>query len=538
MTFFNSLRFVFLCALSLSVGWGIRGNFGHEFGAMIPGALAAMAAVALSQREDWQRRGAYFAMLGALGWSFGGSISYMWVIGYTHSGQMESQIYGYACLFIIGFTWAAIGGAGTALSACVDRAKLVSLFPPMLAVFAAWWLQDQIVPQIEKIETADERHLGILYWYDTDWIAALLAILAVALLAAARRRFDWGCSLVMHLAIGWWAGFLTVVIANKLGYEFRMTPPRGDNWSGVLGMVGGMLLFLLRHKLKPVAYAALACGTWGGLGFVGATLLKLIEVKYVPVVLSQLFGPGAWQTNWHSVLEQTYGFINGIGIGLVMLYLTPRLPAIKDEPANGHWTEGVAVAFVLLLIPYLNIVKNVGNLIKEHAVPSSLYGWPTIHWFQVACGLLALAFWVLYRRHRRRPLSLIPVNPLGQVQLLYLALLWVIVLGNLAHAIPGFSEQRLITEGVIHCNAVICTLGILLWPEMNSRLTLNEETFHLGLLVRKAIVAFVVMSFAAVGFTWATRAIWGNEFAGQGAYHVRFGPDAPHGEPSRDRKHP
>ena len=47
-------------ALSLSVGWGIRGNFGHEYGAMIPGALAAMAAVLLSGRDDWWRHIAYF----------------------------------------------------------------------------------------------------------------------------------------------------------------------------------------------------------------------------------------------------------------------------------------------------------------------------------------------------------------------------------------------------------------------------------------------------------------------------------------------
>ena len=32
-----------LGALSLSIGWGIRGNFGHEVGAALPGALAAMA---------------------------------------------------------------------------------------------------------------------------------------------------------------------------------------------------------------------------------------------------------------------------------------------------------------------------------------------------------------------------------------------------------------------------------------------------------------------------------------------------------------
>src|SRR5437870_9094821 len=101
--------FVTLAALSLSLGWGIRGNFGHEFGAMIPGALAGMAVALLSGRADWQRRVAQFGLFGAVGWAFGGSISYMQVIGYTHSGHSPSALYGFACLFVIGFLWAAAG---------------------------------------------------------------------------------------------------------------------------------------------------------------------------------------------------------------------------------------------------------------------------------------------------------------------------------------------------------------------------------------------------------------------------------------------
>jgi hypothetical protein len=120
-TFSGTVSFYVLTALSLWLGWGIRGNFGHEYGAMMPGALAAMAAVLLSGRDDWQRRIVYFAMFGALGWSFGGSISYMQVVAYTHSGDSTSVLYGFACLFVIGFLWAALGGAGTALPAVVDQ---------------------------------------------------------------------------------------------------------------------------------------------------------------------------------------------------------------------------------------------------------------------------------------------------------------------------------------------------------------------------------------------------------------------------------
>ena len=50
---------VLLVLLSLSIGWGIRGNYGHESGAMIPGALAAIAAALMSGREDWRRLGVW-----------------------------------------------------------------------------------------------------------------------------------------------------------------------------------------------------------------------------------------------------------------------------------------------------------------------------------------------------------------------------------------------------------------------------------------------------------------------------------------------
>jgi hypothetical protein len=529
-------RTVTLCALSLSIGWGIRGNFGHEYGAMIPGALAALAAVVLSGRLDWWRRAPYFAMLGALGWSFGGSISYMWVIGYTHSGHLPSQTYGYACLFVIGFLWGALGGAGTALPACLDRERLTSLFSPMLAVFAAWWLQDLIVPRIDPVSSS-LRHHGSLYWYDSDWIAALLAMSAVLVLAALRRRVDWGSSFILHLATGWGAGFLFMVfMTERLGVEFRMTPPRGDNWAGILGMTGGLFVFCLRERLWPVGYAALVAGIWGGVGFAAATFFKLIEVKYVPPLLTQLFGPGTWQTNWHSVLEQTYGLINGIGIGVVMFHLAGCLPEAAEEPRTGRWTQGLAVAFVLLLIPYLNLVKVVPTLIKFRALPPELYGWSSLTWFNLAAGALALAVIVLIFRHFSRPLALVPENPQGQTELLYLTLLWCMVFGNLARAIPPFAEQRLITEGVIHFNAVACTFCMLWWapPAIDHRL----ENPASPALLRNLFAGLAVLIVTVTVCTWGTRAMWGDTWVKEAGNHRRFGPEARHGKPPLDEPHP
>lgn len=527
------------CALSLSIGWGIRGNFGHEYGAMIPGALAAIAAALFSGRADWQQRVAYFGMFGGLGWSFGGSISYMQVIAYTHSGHGPSQFYGFACLFVIGFAWGALGGAGTALPAVLDRQRLTSLFPPLLAVFAAWWLQDLLVPILAPVKSGDQRHEHILYWYDTDWLGVLVAIVAVLALALVRRTCCWGSRLILHMAVGWWLGFLIVVfIVDVLGFEFRMTPPRGDNWAGVLGAVFAALIFFVRHDLTAVARATLTAGTWGGFGFAAATMLKLIEFRYVPLALSSVFGESAWQTNWHSVLEQTYGFINGIGIAVVMADLARWQPIVKDEPRNRRGTEVLAVAFVILLIPYVNIVKNVPKLIQHQAIPAQMYGLPSRWWFDAGFAILTVAVLFLLVRHLHKPLAMIPTNPLGKGQLLYLALLWTMIVGNVMRAIPPFHEQRLITEGVVYFNAVLCTMLVLLgprpldWPQLpaQKRVTVSlVDLTGLGLLV---------LVFCAFGFTGLTRAIHGGAHVKHARYQTRFGPDAKTGKPVAGQPHP
>jgi hypothetical protein len=576
---------VVLCGLSLSLGWGIRGNFGHAYGAMIPGALAALAAVVVSGREDWWRRAGYFALFGALGWSFGGTISYMQVIAYTHSGHWPSQLYGFACLCVIGFLWGALGGAGTALPACLDRERLTSLFAPTLAVFAAWFVQDLVVPRVVVTEPvkhpaalaaetwsllaqapraqplgagpaayllaaaelptptvmlspSQARHHNPLYWYDSSWLDALVALAAVALLAAVRGRVCWGTRLVLYLAGGWLLGFLAMVWLVDRGINFRMTPPRGDNWAGSLGMTAGAFVFLLRNGLASVARTALVAGLFGGAGFAAATFLKLAEVKYVPLALGGMFGKGTWETNWHSILEQTYGLFNGIGIGIAMYALGDQAPPIGKEPRVRRWTEVVAVGFVLLLVTYVNLVKNVSNWIDHKAIPERLYGIPSGVWFDAAYAALAIAVLGLLAYHLRQPLAVVPTHPLGQVQLLYLVLLWWVVVGNLMHAVPPFGAQRLVTEGVIHLNAVCCTVLVLVWPaRLPQRIPEGKPVTGRSLVDLVGIGLLALLAVTAVAFL-GTRAIHGNRFAGYAGKQTRFGPDALPPRPQMGQPHP
>jgi hypothetical protein len=538
-------RYVLLCGLSLSIGWGIRGNFGHSHGAMIPGALAAIAAAIIAGREDWWRRAGMFGMFGAIGWAFGGRMSYMQVIAYTHSGHWPSQLYGYACLCVIGFLWAALGGAWTALPACLDRARLTSLFSPTLTVLAAWLLKNLLLPFFFAPLPPDRRHESPLYWHDTSWVDALVALAALlgfALfeLTVRRRRPRWGTRFLLYMACGWWAAFLLVIVVlvDGLGVNFRMTPPRGDDWVGTLGMTAGTLLFLIRNDMRPAVRAALIAGLFGGAGFAAATFLKLVEVRYVPLVPLYFFGESDWQTNWHSVLEQTYGLFNGIGIGVAMYGLAGEVAPVEDEPRTERWTEVVAVSFTLMLITYVNLATDVPNWIEHHAIPSRMYRLPSRVWFNALYAILAASVIWLLARHIRRPLAVVPTSGLGQSQLLYLVLLWWVVVGNLMHAIPPFAEQRLITEGVIHLNAVICTVLVLVWPERVTALAPDVKIRRKQSLPALAGVGLAALACVTLIAFCGTRAIYGDQFAGQANLHVRFGPKALPPLPKKGEKHP
>ena len=501
--------FIFLTALSLSIGWGIRGNFGHETGAMIPGALAAMAAVLLSRREDWWQRIVFFAFFGALGWSFSGSISYMQVIAYTHSGHSASVLYGFACLFVIGLLWAALGGAGTALAACLSREQLASFFGPITAIFVAWIIQD-VGEAVIVNARPNYRHESPLYWYDTDWLGVSTAILAVLGWVVARRRIDPACSLILHMAMGWWIGFLVLVVL--LGW--RMTPPRGDNWAGCVGMVIGLWVYLRRHGFREVLAVSLITGFWGGVGFAGATLLKLMFVKT------------GWQTNWHSVLEQIYGFINGIGVALAMLRLAKRAKPVADEPSVRRWTEIYATTFVLIGITYLNLRKNPGVWVSAKTISESIYGLTPSIWFGIGYALLATAVVGLMAWHCRNPLDLLPVSWLGRGQMLYLAFLWWMVVGNFERALVLFTPQRIVTEGTIFLNAVICTILLLARPARSSTKVIDCGGHDKWPLRRLALVGLLTMIFTVFGAWGIVRGLYGDQFAGQARLHVRFGPNA------------
>ncbi len=250
-------------------------------------------------------------------------------------------------------------------------------------------------------------------------------------------------------------------------------------------MTVGLFWYCRQWGLTELARAALHSGFIGGIGFAAASMLKLVEVK------------SGYETNWHSILEQTTGLFNGIGIAVAVAVLARRTAPRLEESGQNAWNEPVALAFVVLGITYLNARKNVAQWIATSSMPATMAGLPAWVWFDVGYVALTLTMFVLVLRHRRMPLAVLPASALGRGQLFYLALLWAVVAFNFERAIVNFAAQRLVTEGVLYLVALACTIVLLCASERG----LVSSAQPVVLRERTSLAATIIVGLLAAALT-------------------------------------
>ena len=105
---------ILLPAMAGAMGWGIRGQYGHETGAMIAGVLVSLVLVFLHCPRAAVVPAARAAAFGAIGMGIGGSMTYGQTIGLTQNpaliGHWDAWWWGMLGLSVKGAIW--IGFAG------------------------------------------------------------------------------------------------------------------------------------------------------------------------------------------------------------------------------------------------------------------------------------------------------------------------------------------------------------------------------------------------------------------------------------------
>ena len=356
-------------------------------------------------------------------------------------------------------------------------------------------------------------------------------------------RWSNDAGLFLSMAIGFWVAFLAMPVLLTIPFNqyggFRLTPPRGENWAGMIGVFAGTCIYAARNGLAPVTFAATRNFILGGIAFPTALFLrnlaKLPGQASFPVDPDVIKSWSHYQSaNWHSVLEQSQGFSLGLITALTMASLWRRLKVVSDDPPIRRWTDVVAIGFVVFGMTWHNysrvakeLVHN-GLKIVPELMTAPFFSWIKLSgetWFGLAWWFIAGAFILLMIAHCRQPLAIVPTSWAGRAQLIYILLLWIMVIGNLQLALTQtFREGRLVTEWVIIMNAAIATFLILVLPRSCGAVVLEESPNYRVLITRTWAIGLVVGLLLMLGYSLATMEIF--KTANLNPHDLRWGEKA------------
>lgn len=401
-------------AFAGGMAWGIRGQYGHETGAMIAGLLLSATLTLLCGGTRLSGFDALRAVAwGTIAMGFGGSMTYGQTVGLTHDpelvGHRDALLWGMLGLAIKGGLWIGFGGVFLGMGLGGKRYRPLEMLAVMVGLLMLCWLGIQLLN--EPFDPAQRR---LPRWYFSDdwrwepgaslkprrevWGGMLFAWLGLMSYVRYRRQD------ILGFRLGWW-GLLGGALGFPLGQCLQayhawhpeifhagiwiQVDPLINWWNwmettfgAVMGAVLGLGLWLNRDSIRPWDSVPIDPSP----AWVGCVLLAI----HVPLLVFEQFFSVRW-------INELYDF------GLILGFL-PILGVVVDRSWS-YW-----------IIP-ITVLPIAGKTLKElvyqqHAMAPSL-GW--ILYLIIPLGLaVGLAVWLRQRAqgdssaHRSlRPLVLV-----------------------------------------------------------------------------------------------------------------------------------
>lgn len=298
-------------ALAGGMAWGIRGQYGHETGAMIAGLLVSLVLALLFCTDRRPVSVARAVAWGTVAMGIGGTMTYGQTVGLTQDaalvGNWAALRWGMIGLAIKGSIWIGFAGIFLGMGLGGTRYNWRDMLGLMLAMVGAYYIG---IALLNSPFDPANKVLPAVYFSDSwywepdaqleprpEYWGGLLFALATALAYA-----------------GWW---------RKDGLAVRL---------GLWGVLGGMIGF-------PSGQCLQACHAWN----------------------PDVFREGIWtwldpHMNWWNMMETTFGAIMGATLGFG-LWLNRRRIGSADEPDTGLLPVLVGVALLAAHLALLAAVE-------------------------------------------------------------------------------------------------------------------------------------------------------------------------------------
>lgn len=292
------------------LGWGIRGQYGHETGAMIAGLLVGLVIVFLVAGDRPAAFGLRAAAWCTVGMGFGGSMTYGQTVGLTHDpamvGNGAALAWGLLGLALKGGLWIGFAGALLGLGLGGTRLGRTEMLRVMAGLLVLAWVGIQCC---NRPFDPSQRVLPPLY-FSADWRWAPDAPLK----------------------------------------------PRPEVWGGLLFALIGFVAYFAGRRGDPLVARLAAWGFLGGaLGFPLGQCLQAGHAWN-----RAFFAQPPWAAmdacmNWWNWMETTFGLLLGAFLGLGTWLHRDRVAAAPREPSPAL----PGALEVGLLVTHLGLVAGV-----------------------------------------------------------------------------------------------------------------------------------------------------------------------------------
>lgn len=451
----SRLGMYLFAAVAMCYGWGWRGAYGHEAGAMVPGALVGMAVCLASARQDWYRRALVAGLCGAIGWAWGGTLTNMEHRLYILSDTPVDVLYGFACIGLVGLLWSGVGGAILAMAFTRPRSELNRFIGPVTVLGATYllmYLYFFFNPDVYQVYVDYTEK----YWHDGEWLDALAALAVLGPYWFLRARDRPATTLMLLCAAAWWVGYGGW---TKLGGLELAPPYRSESWAGVVGMQVVLIGYHFYNRDRAAIVFTLYAMLAGCIGFILALQI------HVPFVVA--WGLFSDVSPW-KIAEESFGFFMGFGVAMGAGRLLGGRLAPPAEDADREPLDLYSVFVLLIVMMWMNLKRNVIDWGDRYdLLPDEPFGlfkepFPQVEAWQyfLAVGVVwtGLVLYCLVQYCRGR-LALAPRTEFEKGALVFILIVVTTLAGAITLRVSGYKNPSALTSGF----SFLMLAGVSVW---------------------------------------------------------------------------